>query len=1127
MIDVGIPYGVTIEDLNTAGENCDNGDQICYLEGFSWADSIGWTYWTGLNSAGTEGLQTALGAADFPDEYIAKATYKGSLGGFVWGEKYGWVALSACNSIDVEGTCNGKSYCTWTTNGYCEIDKTGNIPDVSTQTKDDWGVYIDFCPLKTDQPACENLADDSDTYCNWDNTDNVCVFDVDNNPNGQPFKGYAWSQYLGWIKFGPEASDTEFSGALTNWLPDLTPPEFTALNSDGAWIPNESASGTIIWEEFADENDSYVDLLTSTIRIDTTIGNGGGGNFEGCPDIIAGPYANGDLIISHGGTGEAHLNMPEIGRIGIPKYGFCKYELTGVLYNSSGFGHYFGSDAAVFAGLDGVDISSLPISASPNTYNNDDVILYVRAGDIDSGVSAVYFTNNDVIADGNDSIDLTFSPYDIAGNPIVSVKSDLSGSLPEPNPDNWVRDATLLFDLDTSSQYHFDSIDWTRDIAAGNPPPIDINWTTYLSGEPLQYPPGGIDNMPQLIGNYYLDVFGYAPTTTVGNNLELDHIDFDTNDIELPAVSPSQGPWPASLAPVAINTNGLIYHFGPALVVTAGNLDTAFLSINQHAEATFTFTNNSLNTLDEYSFDHVLDFNDGGSGSELMEVESININPAEFDDTISGRSDPTGVTTHYGLLYDNSLTDPDDASLNQFHSTTDSYHNPPFTFDSSVDINGVYQINGNAFVSYDNPCLNDSSCPLIDIDRSDILTIGDVGFETSSTFVFGFTPSRYTGGSSSGLITFDINQYLAYRAPGSPFSQHALYPATQYIQDVQVKSIGLDTSGIVSGDRIYDSGSERDLDIITTTSSADLRREIRKNVAVLTRNMDTTNCAPTLPLTGTLTITATDCIVVDEANNTVIAVYTGSPTDDVLNLGDGTGTVIIPDGFRYTIILIGGLELNIKDNIAYPDPDDLNTSFGIIVMQNPDGEGGNVYLDPEPTNMVGLLYSEGSLLSRDLSEQFYYGAGGDANDLINQLFWQGSIASRNTIGGAANKVVPDKVDCTSWDDNDIKCSQAYDLDFIRRFATVNEAGVEFTPAGYFFSGGGFCNDVAPNPDCDLPVSAPPLPTTVTLLIGAPFSTSIDVAASKSLDTFFIERDNRPAPPGFSSSGGLTSSQEIR
>lgn len=196
-------------------------------------------------------------------------------------------------------------------------------------------------------------------------------------------------------------------------------------------------------------------------------------------------------------------------------------------------------------------------------------------------------------------------------------------------------------------------------------------------------------------------------------------------------------------------------------------------------------------------------------------------------------------------------------------------------------------------------------------------------------------------------------------------------------------------------------------------------------------------------------------------------------------------------------------------------------------MQNPDGEGGNVYLDPEPTNMVGLLYSEGSLLSRDLSEQFYYGAGGDANDLINQLFWQGSIASRNTIGGAANKVVPDKVDCTSWDDNDIKCSQAYDLDFIRRFATVNEAGVEFTPAGYFFSGGGFCNDVAPNPDCDLPVSAPPLPTTVTLLIGAPFSTSIDVAASKSLDTFFIERDNRPAPPGFSSSGGLTSSQEIR
>ena len=139
--------------------------------------------------------------------------------------------------------------------------------------------------------------------------------------------------------------------------------------------------------------------------------------------------------------------------------------------------------------------------------------------------------------------------------------------------------------------------------------------------------------------------------------------------------------------------------------------------------------------------------------------------------------------------------------------------------------------------------------------------------------------------------------------------------------------------------------------------------------------------------------------------------------------------------------------------------------------------------------------------------------------LKNQLYWQGSIASRNTIGGANNNVLPDNVSCAAWPDTP-SCAQAYDLDFLRRFTTISQGGLTFVPTGVHFSGDGEClTGTAPNPNC---VHGGSLPSTISLS-----GDSIDAAASTSLETMFIERDNRPVPPGFSSKGGLTSSQVIR
>ena len=807
MNDGGIPYGVTIEDINTA-DNCDNSLQTCLLEGFSWADVVGWTYWDGTT------VQTELGgAANFPDEFIPKSTYIGGLNGFAWGEKFGWLQLSACASIDNQGACDAKSYCNWTVNNYCDIDNSNLVPEVASQTDSDWGVYIDFCPLKVTQPTCESV--ESDPYCNWDAVDSVCVFDAGANPDGQPLKGYAWSQFLGWVKFGPEAGDTEFTGAFTNWFPDLTPPVFKGVEE--GWIPNESAVGTISWLEFADENDSQIDLMNSSITVNTDMG----ADFAGCP--LAAPQANGNLVLTQGGSGEVNLSIPLIGLIGTPPNGFCKYTMGGVIYNGSGFGYYFGPEGLAQAALDGVDTST-PANAAPHTYDTDEVTLYVRAGDLDPASSGITFGMTSGVGDGNDVIDLDFTPADIGGNPIVPVKSALiPGTLPEPVQGDWVRDVVVVHDFDQNSEYYFDRLDVARNFPL-YPMPLSIEGSWYNVLDPLTYSHFG----NHTAGSYLMDITGYAPTLTAGNVLELDNISVSTIDESLPAVSPMSGPW-VTLGTVVLDNSSAVpgnplpfsYDFNPALEVTDGNLNADFIVIGQPVEASYDLINNASDPLDAYSLDHIMTFTDsGGIGEEVLELKDINLNG--LADTAT-RTDPDSTETRYQLL-----RNAGNQGVNEFHSSTQNYHTPSYSFNAATNGNGVYAVDGEYYVSPDDECLSTPPCPAVNIDRSDNLASDLAASGGVGSFTFGITPSQYIGEQINAQVTFGITQYLAYNAQASPFTQYALYPAQPEIDGIEVKSIGLGTTGVVSGGQVFETVGGRDLETISTTSSADLRREIRR-----------------------------------------------------------------------------------------------------------------------------------------------------------------------------------------------------------------------------------------------------------------------------------------------------------
>ncbi|MDO8643732.1 MAG: hypothetical protein Q7S00_02045, partial [bacterium] len=140
--------------------------------------------------------------------------------------------------------------------------------------------------------------------------------------------------------------------------------------------------------------------------------------------------------------------------------------------------------------------------------------------------------------------------------------------------------------------------------------------------------------------------------------------------------------------------------------------------------------------------------------------------------------------------------------------------------------------------------------------------------------------------------------------------------------------------------------------------------------------------------------------------------------------------------------------------------------------------------------------------------------------LSNQLLWQGSLASKNTIGGAASLKIPSGRTCAGT--SSLNCAQRYDLDFLRRFTATDK---KVTNNG-LFSGGGNCDELT----CQAGTGN--LPSVVTLTDTDADGTDDTIAVDTSiLDPFFIQKDDRRIntnpPPGFRTSSQQEFFQEIR
>jgi len=170
-------------------------------------------------------------------------------------------------------------------------------------------------------------------------------------------------------------------------------------------------------------------------------------------------------------------------------------------------------------------------------------------------------------------------------------------------------------------------------------------------------------------------------------------------------------------------------------------------------------------------------------------------------------------------------------------------------------------------------------------------------------------------------------------------------------------------------------------------------------------------------------------------NNNIL--YFGNPEDNseiIEVVVDSFGWEEHAVSWNKTIVVVGW-NIYIKDSLYYINDTDM---LWLIALKDEQWRGGNIYIDPEVTNIVGTIYAGWSLISYDGVAELSWNVRQD--QLKNQLHIFGSVFSENTTWGSVRTTGLDANNeplytcpynisepCTK----DI--AQRYDLNYLRRY----------------------------------------------------------------------------------------------
>ena len=306
-------------------------------------------------------------------------------------------------------------------------------------------------------------------------------------------------------------------------------------------------------------------------------------------------------------------------------------------------------------------------------------------------------------------------------------------------------------------------------------------------------------------------------------------------------------------------------------------------------------------------------------------------------------------------------------------------------------------------------------------------------------FRFRATPELALGESIEGRVVANLRAYACYTIGSKEVCHRSEKMEKDVDEDIleqimQIEEIIEDDEGEIAN--LYNPGIEILGSIRSIAGTASKQTGVGVNQSLGDVVQNEFQAAITRNIASLLANSESACRLdtVVETASALVNLDCWQRDDDVLYLRDADLTLdlrdsLLPSGAR-TIVIEDG-DLHLRSDLIYPNG---ASSLGIIVL------GGDIFIYPEVTQLVGSVYAEGGLISVNANRHFVEDESSECDglqgfcdrsfELQNQLHWKGLLATRNTIGGSdkAPFECPTGVSCDTRD-----IARVYDLTYLRTY----------------------------------------------------------------------------------------------
>lgn len=220
----------------------------------------------------------------------------------------------------------------------------------------------------------------------------------------------------------------------------------------------------------------------------------------------------------------------------------------------------------------------------------------------------------------------------------------------------------------------------------------------------------------------------------------------------------------------------------------------------------------------------------------------------------------------------------------------------------------------------------------------------------------------------------------------------------------------------IAGTRIYESAYQTVANIFSTTKHAEIMNSVHKNVTLLSRNID-------------------DAVLLDESSPFEFLVEKSQDITFDFNR-------LWPANKRSLVVI--GHDIILDQEEINPNPENFPTR-ALIALKDYNWSGWNIVITDQVKRVFAFIYAEWSVYSWEKSTTWQiipYVSSGSWNIPTNQLYIQGMLISKNTVGGAQQSpsVCPVVINtCTP------SIAEVYDLDFFRTY-DVNDVTQKSVPS---------------------------------------------------------------------------------